>query len=88
LRLDKTMYIATVSLVYFTGAASFGLALAAVGGFGLHQALFSGLALLPVFAGMLIGQKIGDRLDRRNFEHVLNVLYVLTAATFYYKAFV
>jgi uncharacterized membrane protein YfcA len=87
LRLDKTMYIATVSLLYFTGAASFGIALAAVGGFGVHQALSSGLALVPVFAGMWIGQKIGNRLDRRNFEHVLHVLYVLTAATFYYKAF-
>lgn len=87
LRLDKTMYIATVSLLYFTGAAGFGLALSAVGGFGAHQLLLSGLALIPVFLGMWVGQKIGDRLDRRNFEHVLHVLYIATAATFFYKAF-
>jgi uncharacterized protein len=87
LRMDKTEYIATVSLLYCTGAAAFGIALTAVGAFGLHQALFSALALMPVFAGMLIGQKIGDRLDRRNFERTLHVLYLLTALTFFYKAF-
>jgi uncharacterized membrane protein YfcA len=88
LRMEKREYIATVSLLYCTGAASFGIALTAVGGFGRQQALYSALALAPVFAGMLIGQKIGDRLDRRNFERTLHVLYVMTALTFFYKAFV
>lgn len=87
LRMDRAAYIATVSLLYFTGAATFGIALAAVGGFGPHQALHSALALAPVFAGMLIGQKLGERLDRRNFERTLDVLYVMTALTFFYKAF-
>lgn len=87
LRMDKREYIATVSLLYCTGAASFGIALTAVGGFGREQALYSALALGPVFAGMLVGQKIGDRLDRRNFERTLHLLYVMTALTFFYKAF-
>ncbi len=85
--MERTEYIATVSLLYFTGAATFGIALTAVGAFGLHQALFSGLALAPVFAGMLVGQKLGERLDRRNFERTLHVLYLMTALTFFYKAF-
>src|SRR5581483_8455127 len=86
LRMPKAEYIATVSLLYFTGAALFGVALFAVGGFGSQQALGSALALAPVFGGMMIGQKIGDRLDARNFERTLHVLYVATACTFFYKA--
>jgi uncharacterized protein len=87
LRMDKAEYIATVSLLYCTGAAAFGIALTAVGAFGLHQALFSAFALVPVFAGMLIGQQIGGRLDRRSFERTLHGLYLMTAFTFFYKAF-
>ncbi len=87
LRMERAEYIATVSLLYFTGAASFGIALTAVGAFGLHQAQYSALALAPVFAGMLTGQKIGERLDRRSFDHTLTVLYLMTALTFFYKAF-
>lgn len=87
LRLEKAEYIATVSLLYFLGAGCFGLALILVGAFGWHEALLSALAMAPVFAGMMLGQVIGDRLDRRRFEQVLHGLYLLTALSFFYKAF-
>jgi uncharacterized membrane protein YfcA len=87
LRLEKAEYIATVSLLYFLGAGCFGLALILVGAFGWHEALLSALAMAPVFAGMMLGQAIGDRLDRHRFEQVLHGLYLLTALSFFYKAF-
>jgi uncharacterized protein len=87
LRLERAEYIASVSLLYFVGAALFTLSLIAVGAFGAQQAVYSGLAMLPVFGGMLVGQKIGARLDRRNYERVLDLLYLMAALTFFYKAF-
>jgi uncharacterized membrane protein YfcA len=87
LRMERAEFIATVSLLYFVGAALFTVSLIAVGVFGPSEALYSTVALAPVFGGMMIGQAIGGRLNRRGFERTLHVLYVLTAFTFFYKAF-
>jgi uncharacterized membrane protein YfcA len=87
LRLDRAEYIATVSLLYLISAALFAISLIAVGGFGSHGALNSLIALIPVFGGMAIGQRLGARLSKRHFERTLDVLYLLAALTFFYKAF-
>ena len=87
LRMARDEFIATVSLLYFIGALLFTVSLVIVGAFGPTQALNSTLAVIPVFGGMFAGQAIGRRLDQRGFERVLDLLYVLTALTFFYKAF-
>ena len=87
LRLDRTEYIATVSLLYLISAALFLISLVVVGGFGGDAALNSTLALIPVFGGMWVGQLLGARLSKRLFERTLDALYVLAAFTFFYKAF-
>lgn len=86
LKLERAEYVATVALLYFLGSLCFLASLILLGSFGWTAALYSGLAMLPVFAGMMIGQKIGERLGRRNFQRVLVLLYVATAMTFFYKA--
>jgi len=86
LRLARDEFIATVSLLYFIGALLFTVSLVVVGAFGPTQAIHSALALVPVFGGMFAGQVVGRRLDQRGFERVLDLLYVMTALTFFYKA--
>ncbi|MBI3514273.1 MAG: sulfite exporter TauE/SafE family protein [Proteobacteria bacterium] len=87
LRLERDEYISAVSLIYLVAASLFTLSLIAVGALGWVQAWYSALAMIPVFGGMLIGQLIGARLGARAFERALTGLYVLTALTFFYKAF-
>ncbi len=87
LRLERTEFIAAISLLYFIASTLFTASLIAVGAFGPLEAVASALALAPVFAGMMVGQAIGSRLDRRGFERALHGLYVLAALTFFYKAF-
>ena len=87
LRLERDEYISAVSLIYLVAASLFTLSLIAVGALGWVQAWYSTLGMIPVFGGMLIGQLIGARLGRRAFERALTGLYVLTALTFFYKAF-
>lgn len=87
LRLERTEYIATVSLLYMISAALFAISLIVVGAFGGYAALHSTLALIPVFVGMWVGQRLGTQLSKRSFERTLDALYVLAACTFFYKAF-
>src|SRR5205085_4100172 len=63
LRLARDEFVATVSLLYFVGAALFTVSLALVGAFGWPQAVYSTLAIVPVFGGMLAGQAVGRRLN-------------------------
>ncbi len=87
LRLERSEFVATVSLLYLVGAGLFTASLVAVGAFGPHEALYSALAVIPVFGGMWVGQAVGSRLGQRAFDRTLDLLYVVTACTFFYKAF-
>ncbi|MBI3452517.1 MAG: sulfite exporter TauE/SafE family protein [Rhodospirillales bacterium] len=87
LRLPKQEFVRTISLLYFIGSVVLALALAAVGVVRLPELGASALAMLPVFAGLHLGQYVQARLDNRRFDTVVTVVFLLTATSFLYRGF-
>lgn len=86
LRLDKDVFTATVAMLFAAGGIALALFLARVGVMGGPQLLQSALALLPVSAGILIGQAIRSRISQAQFEKALPVVMVAVGLSMLWKA--
>jgi uncharacterized protein len=86
LRLDKDFFVTTVSMLYFAG----GVALA-IGLLGFEVATWeefgvSAIAMIPVYLGLILGQKLRFRLDQARWSNALLGVYVVTAISFLARA--
>jgi len=86
MRLDRQMFIATISLL-FTGMSFFQiLSLSYLGIFSVQSALISLLAMLPILAFMPVGAALACRLSRESFDRTILILLCFVAAKLVYDA--
>ncbi len=78
LRLPKDEFVGAVGLAYFVGIVPMILALAAFGRFGRAEALWGAAALIPVLAGMALGERLRGRVSETLFRRVILVLLLLS----------
>jgi uncharacterized membrane protein YfcA len=68
LRMPKDVFVSALSTAYFVGSLPLALALVMHGVMGPKEAALSAAALLPVFAGMRVGQRVRDRIPQDAFR--------------------
>ncbi len=79
LRLPRDVFVGTISVIYLASALPLYGSMAAQGRFGVAELLLSTLALLPVFAGLALGQWLRGHLDELWFRRALLAFLVLVA---------
>lgn len=89
LRLGKDEFVATITSIYLFTGVLLGAALPAFGVADLGSMLIgSGLATVPLFAGVALGQLSRRHVSERLFRKVLMVLVLLIGANLLRRAFV
>ena len=78
LRLPKDEFVGAVGLAYLVGIVPMILALAAFGRFGRTEALWGAAALIPVLAGMILGERLRGRVSETIFRRFIFVLLLLS----------
>jgi len=86
LRLDKDTFVSTMAVGYLAGGIPFNLSLAAFDILGWNEAFYSLLACLPVFAGMLLGERLRGVLPQSVFRVLILVILVLIGGSLIAKA--
>jgi hypothetical protein len=81
LRLPKALFVSAMSTFLFCGALPLVISLVAYGMMGRDQIILSALSLIPVFVGLLIGQRIQSRLPQEAFRKGITVILLLTGAS-------
>ena len=78
LKLPKDEFVGAVGLAYFVGIVPMAVTLAAFGRFGQSEALWGAAALIPVLAGMVMGEKLRGWVSETIFRRGLLVLLLLS----------
>ena len=81
LKLERESFVTTISLLYTTASTMLLVGGASHGTTDLAQIGLSALAMIPVYAGMLIGQRIRHRFDAERFRMVVLVAVLVTGAS-------
>jgi uncharacterized membrane protein YfcA len=88
LRLTKDEFVGCVATLYLCAAVPLVAALAWFGIMGATEFLWSGIATLPLFAGVLIGQWLRTRVSQDAFRRGLLVVLFLVGLRLVLRAFV
>lgn len=88
LRLHMDKFVGTINTIYFIAGTMLLLALAGVRVMGAAEIGWSALATLPIFAGMLLGQKLRHRISQDAFRRVLLVAVMLIGISLFVRAVV
>jgi uncharacterized protein len=86
LRLDKDFFVTTVSMLYFTGGAALAIGLLGFGVATWEEMAISAVAVVPVYIGLLAGQRLRFRLDQARWANALLGVYIITAISFLARA--
>ena len=78
LKLPKDEFVGAVGLAYFVGIVTMILALAAFDRFGGREALWGAAALIPVLAGMVLGERMRGRVSETMFRRFIFVLLLFS----------
>lgn len=87
LRLPKDEFVGTVGLAYLVGIVPMILALAAFGRLGQTETLWGAAAVVPVLAGMFLGERLRGRFSETLFRRCLLVLLLLAGLNLIVQAF-
>ena len=77
LRLPKDEFVGTVGLAYLVGIVPMIVALVAFGRLGQTETLWGAAAVVPVLAGMFLGERLRGRFSETLFRRCLLVLLLL-----------
>jgi hypothetical protein len=77
LRLPREAFVATVGLAFFVGAVPLYSLLAWHGVYGWPQAAASAAAILPVLAGVRIGERLRQRVPQETFRLLVLALLIV-----------
>jgi uncharacterized membrane protein YfcA len=78
LGLKKDEFVGTIGLIWFCGSIPMVFSYAYSGILGPTEATYSIIGLIPVFAGLALGERIREKIDPDLFKKVLiGVLFVL-----------
>lgn len=86
LKLDKEEFITAIAFLYLCGGLPLALALLVFGVMGPNELTFSVLALIPVAAGMLVGQRIRAAMNQRLFLNATLTVMLITGIGLIWKA--
>jgi len=86
LKLPKDFFISAVSTALFLGALPLIVSLWIYGAMGRQEFILSALSVVPVFAGLLVGQAIQKRMPQEVFRKGLLVILLLTGASLILRA--
>jgi uncharacterized membrane protein YfcA len=86
-RLDKEVYVLTITTVFQVYALVQAVTLAAVGLYTGNRLALSLLALLPIMAILPLGARLTGRLSRRTFDYMVLSLLVASALKLVYDGF-
>jgi uncharacterized membrane protein YfcA len=82
LRLPKAEFVVAVSQMFSVGAVGLAIGLFAFGVSAPAQFGVSALACVPVFGGLLLGQRVRFRMSERRFGLVILITYIVTGVSF------
>jgi uncharacterized membrane protein YfcA len=85
LGLDRERFIGSISIIYLAGALPLFLSMAALGVFGIPEAILSTLALGPVFAGMALGKRMRRHVSEPAFRRLLLGFLTVVAALLLFR---
>lgn len=74
LRLPRDVFVGSVSVIYLLGALPMYGAMLFWGRFGWAEVAWSTLALVPVYAGLVLGTRLRKKLDEKQFRRLLILL--------------
>lgn len=86
LRLPKDEFVSGISLLYWVAGSGLLVGLYASGAADVGLLAWSVLMLVPVAAGLWLGQRVQLRLSETAFARVLMAVYLATGATFLAEA--
>jgi uncharacterized protein len=86
LKLPKDFFISAVSTALFLGALPLIVSLIFYGAMGYQEFILSALSVIPVFAGLLVGQAIQKRMPQEAFRTGLLIILLLTGASLILRA--
>jgi len=77
LDLDRDELVGTYALIALSGSIPLAASFLALGVVRIHQLPLSGLALIPVFMGLLLGQRLRSQINQRRFRQALLAVLVV-----------
>lgn len=80
LNLPPNVFVKAISILYTTAGAFLMVSGAAHGTASRGDMLLSAAGMIPVYGGMLIGQKMRDRLNAERFRFLVLLVVVITGA--------
>jgi uncharacterized protein len=86
LKLPKALFVSAMSTFLFCGALPLLISFVAYGMMGRDEFIISGLSLIPVFVGLLIGQKIQQRMPQETFRKGITAMLLLTGTSLILRA--
>ncbi len=86
LRLPRDEFVGTIATLYLTGVIPLILALGAFEVMGKQELIYSTLATIPLFAGMLIGQLVRQRFNEDVFRKALLVMLLIAGVVLIRRA--
>lgn len=81
LRLPREVFIGSISVIYLVGVLPLIAAMVSLGILGVPEAVLSGLALAPLFAGMALGKRLRRHVSEPTFRRLLLGFLVVVATT-------
>jgi uncharacterized membrane protein YfcA len=81
LRLDKNMFVGSISLLYLIGILALTITLTSHQVIAMDELIGTFLVLLPLFIGMLIGRRIRDRISQALFRRLLLLLLMVIGSS-------
>lgn len=86
LKLPKDFFISAISTAYFLGAFPLIVSLMVYGAMGQDEFVLSVMSLIPVFAGLLIGQAIQKRMPQEAFRKGLVIILLVSGISLILRA--
>lgn len=88
LRLEREYFISAIGLAYLCGVIPLNLSLAFYEILTVDEALLSAAAMIPVFAGLLLGKRIRQYLPQEVFRKALLIVLMIIGLVLIRRAFV
>jgi hypothetical protein len=86
LRLDKDFFVTAVSMLYFAGGIALAIGLLGFAVATWQELGVSAIAMIPVYIGLILGQRLRFGLDQARWSNALLGVYVVTAISFLARA--
>lgn len=84
-RLEKSLYIGTVALIFLSGYVALSASLANHGALGKADLLVSALALIPIMLGLQLGEAVRRQISQIGFERIVLGLLTLMGASLVWR---